>query len=246
MLARLIISIMALFFSASNSGLAQENDFIEFTSNTVNIFGDEVAKNYSDIIAPTDEITWEIYLPMGYDVNKPAGVMIYVSPQNIINVPDSWMSIMDDKNLIWIAARNSGNEIFTTNRILYALAAIQHLQDNYAIDTERTYISGFSGGGRVASIAASQYPSIFKGAAYICGANFWNNISNEQLHQLKDNRFVFITGTQDFNLDDTKQVYGKYKRSGAKNIKLMVISRMGHATPKRNRFLQAIQFLDEN
>ncbi|MDG1997163.1 MAG: prolyl oligopeptidase family serine peptidase [Emcibacteraceae bacterium] len=245
MLHRFIFSLLILIVSSPLNSQAQESGFIELTITTAKIFGDEIAKGYSDIIDPSENISWEIYLPKNYDKTKPAGVMVYISPQNTINVPENWMSIMDDKNLIWIAARKSGNKIFTPNRILYALAAMQYLQDNYTLDAGRIYISGFSGGGRIASIAAVQYPTIFKGAAYICGANFWDNLSDEQLSLVQENRFIFITGTQDFNLNDTKTVYGKYKRSGAENIKLMVINRMGHATPKRRKFSQAIQFLDE-
>ncbi len=243
---RLFIFTLIIFMGSSSlNAQAQENRTIEFTSTIAKIFGDKFANGSSDIIDPSKNITWEIYLPKNYDAAKPAGIMVYISPQKLINVPNSWRSIMDDKNIIWIAAHNSGNKTNTNRRILYALAAVKHLNDTYALDERRIYISGFSGGGRVASMVASRYPHIFKGSAYICGVNFWGDLSGEQLNLIKENRFVFITGTEDFNLNDTKRVYRKYKRSGAQNIKLMVISRMGHSTPKKHRFAQAIQFLDE-
>jgi poly(3-hydroxybutyrate) depolymerase len=152
---------------------------------------------------------------------------------------------MEERNIIWVAARMSGNKIFTDKRILYALTSVEAIQQKYQIDPERVYITGFSGGGRVSSIAATKYPTIFKGSAYICGANYWGDMTEAQLNQVQKNRFGFITGTQDFNLNDTKQVYSKYKKSGIEKVKLMVISRMGHANPKRQKFNQALSFLDD-
>lgn len=36
-------------------------------------------------------------------------------------------------------------------------------------DDQQIFVAGFSGGGRVASKLASQYPEVFAGALYICG-----------------------------------------------------------------------------
>ena len=94
-------------------------------------------------------------------------------------------------------------------------------------------------------MVATQYPQFFKGAIYNCGVNFWNDINEEQLNLIKNNRFVFLTGTDDFNLNDTKKVYAKYKKANVKNIDLMIIPRMGHTNPKKNRFAKAINFLDQ-
>lgn len=241
------LSFIIYIYASSYISLAQAVDTGSslITSTTQDVWGIDFAQKNQDVIPLDEEITWEVYIPTSYDPGKPTGVLIYISPQNIINVPSSWMSIMEERNIIWIASRMSGNKVFTAKRILYALTSLEILQKRYQIDPARIYITGFSGGGRVASIAASQYPNIFKGAAYICGANFWENLSAEQLEQVHQNRYVFISGAQDFNLNETKQVYSKYKKAGAKNIKLMVVSRMGHSNPKKQKFAQAIRFLDE-
>ena len=58
------------------------------------------------------------------------------------------------------------------------------------------------------------------------------------------NHYVFVTGTGDFNLSDTKKVYNAYKRAGIPNIKLMVIPRMSHENPRASHYDEAIEFLD--
>ncbi len=217
----------------------------KITTNPTKLLGGDQAKSFDQMIDITDEITWEIHVPPGYDPELPPGVLVYISPQDTINVPSGWLDMTEEHNLIWIAALKSGNEVFTSERLMKAILGLVQIQSEHVIDTERIYITGFSGGGRVASIVATQYPHLFKGAIYNCGVNFWENLDEAREQQVLSNRFVFVTGSNDFNLQDTKNVYSKYKKAGAKNIELMVINRLGHANPKRNRMSQAIQFLDD-
>jgi predicted esterase len=202
-------------------------------------------KAYEDLFNQNEMIKWEVYVPTDYHPDNPPGVMVYVSPQDIIKTPSGWMNIMEENNLIWIAATQSGNEIMSGRRILMSIMALQVIREKYSTNTDRAYISGFSGGGRIASIVSGQFPSIFNGSIYICGANFWDDQFPAQLDLIRNNRFVFMTGTLDFNLEDTKSVYRKYKNVEVNEIKLMVINRMGHKNPKKQKFAQAIQFLDE-
>lgn len=215
-------------------------------STSESLLGDEIAASYRSFLGADEEIEWEIHVPENYNPESPPGVLVYVSPQNRINIPNGWKSVTEENNLIWVAARMSGNNINVSKRISYAVMSLSLIQRDYNIDPERIYITGFSGGGRIASIVATEYPTIFKGAIYNSGANFWQQTNSELLELIKNHRYVFITGTDDFNLQDTRQVYAKYKKAGANNIELSVIRGMGHENPKRRRFARAIEYLDEN
>jgi predicted peptidase len=114
----------------------------------------------------------------------------------------------------------------------------------FRIAQQRIYVSGFSGGGRIASVVATNFPEVFKGAIYNCGVNFWDENTPESLKLIRNNRFVFITGSKDFNLRDTKRVFKKYEKAGVEQIKLMVIPHMSHSNPGRSDYAQAIAFLD--
>lgn len=216
-----------------------------YTSSVTKVLGSQDASAFSELIDINEEISWEIHVPENYNTNAPPGILIYISPQNKINIPRGWLDTIEKNNLIWIAAVKSGNKIIVSERIMKALLAPVILQSTYKIDTNRIYITGFSGGGRVASMVATRYPHLIKGAIYNCGVNFWDNLDEETTKQVLSNRFVFITGTNDFNLNDTKSVYGKYKDAGAQNIDLMVIGRMRHENPSKAKLDQAIKFLDD-
>ncbi|MBT5072803.1 MAG: prolyl oligopeptidase family serine peptidase [Kordiimonadaceae bacterium] len=249
MTIRVLVSICIMYLFSFASALPQDGSktgsFVSKSTSTA-LMGEEIAASYSAFLGADEEIEWEIHVPANYSPDNPPGILVYVSPQNRINVPTGWTNVTEENNLIWIAARMSGNEINVLKRISFAVMSLSLIDLNYQIDPARIFISGFSGGGRIASIVATEYPTIFKGAIYNSGVNFWQQSNPDLLELIKNHRYVFVTGTDDFNLRDTRQVYNKYKKAGAKNIKLTVIRGMGHENPKRSRFARAIEFLDEN
>jgi len=208
------------------------------------LLGATSAQYYESII-PTDElIEWEIYVPESYKHERPAGVLVYISPTPKGSIPKQWKSLMDAHNLIWIGANRSGNRVPVPRRVVYALTALAAIDRNYKVDVERVYLTGFSGGGKAASVTSAQYPQIFKGAIFNCGARFWGSETPERLEQIVTNRYVFITGTYDHNLELTKKVFRAYQSAGVEHSKLMVIRNMTHSNPKSKYLEKAIEFLD--
>ncbi len=208
------------------------------------LLGASAASSYESMIPANELIQWEVYVPPTYDASRPAGLMVYISPTASGKIPKSWRPLMNQHNLIWVAARRSGNKIDTQRRMIYAVLSVALINKNYKINSKRIYLSGFSGGGRVASMLGVHYPMLFRGGIYNCGANFWGESSPQNIDQLKRNRFVFITGRKDFNLEDTKKVYRAYKRAGIRNSLLSVSPIMGHKNPNKKMFDHAIKFLD--
>lgn len=204
----------------------------------------ESQKTYSSVINMNEVIEWEVYVSKKYRPDKNPGLMVYISPTRSGKIPKQWLSLMDEYNLIWVAANQSGNNIDSRKRLMMAILATYVIDKNYSINLDRIYVSGLSGGGRMASISASLLPQLFKGAIFNCGVNFWGNIPPENIEAIKNNRFVFITGRNDFNLNDTKQVYRKYKKVGVKNVMLLINPIMGHFNPNKKDFEKAIRFLD--
>lgn len=198
----------------------------------------------SPVIGGDEEVTWKMYVPETYDADKPAGLMVYVSPGKKGTMPRKWRSVIDDENLIWISANKSGNEIAPSRRLLYAVLGPQIASQNYEIDKDRIYLSGFSGGGKMASIVSIDFAHLFKGAIYICGALHWEKDPPNLFEQIKANRYVFLSGDNDFNLESTMVVYRQYKKAGLSNVTMIRIRGMGHDNPDTKGFRKAINYLD--
>jgi len=202
-------------------------------------------KTMSPVIGADEEITWKMYVPDTYDAARPAGLMVYISPGQKGTMPRKWRSVINEKNLIWISANRSGNSVVPSRRLLFAALGPQIASEDYEIDRDRIYLSGFSGGGKVASIVAIDFAHLFKGAIYICGALHWERDPPNQFEQIKSNRYVFLSGDNDFNLESTMNVYQSYKDAGLSNISMMRIPGMGHSNPDAKGFRRAINFLDD-
>ena len=175
----------------ADAGHAVQTGEFQLTFTLAEVAGADSARALGTIIPPDEPITWEIYVPEGYDPEKPAGLMVYISPSRSGEIPRRWKSVMDNRNIIWIAANHSGNRIRAIRRATYALAAPTVAGKHYDIDPERIYLSGLSGGGRMAGMVAAVYPQVFKGAIFNCGIDFWGEDLPEQFEIFKQNYFVF-------------------------------------------------------
>jgi fibronectin type 3 domain-containing protein len=110
----------------------------------------------------------DVYVPPSYDGTKPYGVMVYItSDQNTGGVVLQTASA--DKNIIWIAPRNIGNNVDSTQRFGAALLALYRAKELFNINPRRVYTSGKSGGARAISALSFYHPEIIKGTAPSAG-----------------------------------------------------------------------------
>jgi predicted esterase len=243
-LAILILFCELLLTTAAFATEQPPGTSFEISLTLKELLGEQEASRYQKILSPDDLITWSVYLPVN-DGNQPPGVLVYVSPLNLGRMETAWRSALDQHNLIWIGANKSGNRKPVDRRMVMALLALKALEKDYLISSNRIIVSGFSGGGRVASMLASQYPEVFSGAIYICGVNYWNDSLNPRIDRLVQNRFVFLTGSKDFNRTETQKVYRRYLKAGAEHSLLLDIPGMSHELPGATAILDALEFLDK-
>lgn len=187
---------------------------------------DEQLLNFFD---PDEELVFQIRAPARTE--GPSGVVIYISPKPGARIPQDWERVMDRHNLIWVGAENSGNEIHVARRVGMALLALTAARDIAEVRPDRILLSGFSGGGRVASMMMPVYPSIFSHAIFICGANPILTVTQDGLDQLRHKPMIFLTGTGDFNLEDTKMAVSTYHQAGLEKAELMIVDGLDHALP---------------
>jgi len=198
------------------------------------------------------ENEFSVYVPNNYDSAEPAGLLVYVSPIDTGAVPDAWKNILDQRNMIWVSINGSGNTKPPEQRIAEARIARSYILKNYEVEPERVYISGMSGGGQIATIAASRYPELFSGGVFLCGVNPWSERDvnpwqenlPDNIDAIRRNRYVFLSGTEDFKLAATARVYRLYKKAGIENSKLIVVEDMGHELPDTENFDKALGFVD--
>jgi len=233
--------LLAAAATASGETLRGE---VSLSATAHELLGDDAAALFGSAVDPEEVVEWELYVPRDYEPGSPAGLLVFISPTDSGKMPRRYQPVLDEKNLIWIGANFSGNRVRVARRVSLALLATALADRNYGIDASRVYVSGFSGGGRTASAMAPEYAQVFTGAIYICGVNFWDGLTPKRLDQVRDNRYVFLTGNKDFNRTETRRVHRAYRRADVENILLLEVAGMDHRMPPVEDLATAIGFLD--
>ena len=107
---------------------------------------------------PGEELTYQVRTPTQAAPAALPGVLIYISPKTGAQMPAAWGAVLDKYNLLWVGAENSGNEVHVARRVGFALLASTLAAQVSAIDASRLFLTGFSGGGRVASMMLPALP----------------------------------------------------------------------------------------
>jgi len=139
----LLVASATLIQHAEASEAARTGEF-QLTFTITEVAGPDTARVVETAISPDEQITWEVYVPDSYQSEKPAGLMVYISPSKSGEIPQRWKSVMDRYNIIWISANRSGNKVLVARRAIFAIVAPTLASKHYKIDNERIYLSGLS------------------------------------------------------------------------------------------------------
>jgi predicted esterase len=230
-----------LLLALCSTGNAQDSPTTARTTTLATLFPAAEAKALDATLAADQPLRYRVRMPRNAALS---GVLVFVKPIDSGELPDGWAAGLDRQNLIWIAAEDFGNDRSRAQRILAAIAGLKLIESTQAIDRKRVYIGGMSGGGRIASQTITRFPQRFTGALYIVGADFRTSAEEPQKALIAANRYVFVTGSHDFNQRDMRRAYSKYQRAGVTHSLLMDIPGLGHEYPDPGQLEQAIDFLD--
>ena len=206
-------------------------------------------------------LTYEVVVPETYSPEEPMGLFVYISASAEGTMPARWKPVLEKHRLIWVGPNNCGNAVGTEVRHAITLDAAARMNKIYALDPDRIYVSGSSGGGRVASQVMITDADIFTGGFPHVGCNAYRpmpaekagafyptiikNMSKEIFNLAKQrNRFVFLTGSKDFNRFGTIGVHKIYQQDGFQHLTYLEVPGMGHGAPDAEWFEKGMVALD--
>jgi len=208
--------------------------------------------------------SFELYVPKLSKALDPARAqagLVWVSAGRSGAPPYSWASALDRLGVIWIGANAAGNRRSPPDRINLALDAAEYLRGLLASDRTRVLVAGFSGGARIASEAALLYPDVFAGALFAGAADYFRYVrssdprfaawepafpppSADLLVLAKAHRrYVFLTGSDDFNRALVRDVRGAYLSDGFSFARLLDVPQLAHEPPPVACFERALSDL---
>lgn len=233
---RLVRLCTALLVCSGSVAAAQESTEAHLVTLS-QLFSASEAASLSKTLPADREVSFRVRRAHGAE---PAGILVYVSPTDSGEIPPAWIPVLEDRRLMWIAADGFGNSRLAAERVLVALMAVKLAARLHPPEAHRTYVAGFSGGGRVASRCVALFARYFDGALFIAGADFVEPADE----LLKTRRLVFLTGNRDFNQREMKIVHRRYDKAGVTHTLLMDERGFGHELASAAQLATVLDFLD--
>lgn len=176
------------------------------------------------------------------DAGLPLVLFVSASEQ-----PAGWgqlQSVCQQKGIVFASPYEAGNNTPMPRRIRLVLDVLDDVRRRHRIDPDRTYVAGFSGGGRVACGIAFSLPELFGGAIPVCAGG---DLRDEPWlrHRVIDRLSVaMITGTSDFNRGEVERFRGPMLTDVGVRTKVTVVEKLGHSIPDAKTFADVIEWLD--
>ena len=193
---------------------------------------------------------FSIYLPAGCSPERPCGALVWVSPGPFGGARlERWREALERQRLVWIGANQAGNSMARWTRLGLALDAAHQVVRLFPVDPARLFVAGYSGGGRVSSILALNYPEVFAGGGFVMGCDFYKPLpvpdrpgsiwppsfkkpQRAALERAKrSSRLVFLTGERDFNRVQTRDAAAAYRAEGFRQVDYLEFPGISHYGP---------------
>ncbi|MGE3806497.1 MAG: hypothetical protein AB7K24_17660 [Gemmataceae bacterium] len=189
--------------------------------------------------------TYDLFVPESYNASKPAGLILFVSAGNGPAGQKNFEAACNKNNLLFASPYNAGNGVDTKQRVRIVLDVLDDVRKKYNIDPDRTYIAGFSGGGRIACGIAFALPELFGGVIGVCASG---NLRDEPYlrHRVMERLNVaFLTGENDFNRGEVERFRTPMLEGVGVEAKSWVFPGMGHAIPNAAQLQEVVDWLDQ-
>ena len=197
--------------------------------------------------------------PVGHRLDRPAGLLVWISPAENGEIPGALFQIADTLGLICISPAGAGNERLAVDRFQLALDAVSTASSRWWIDRTRVYAAGMSGGGRIASMLWSCFPDVFTGGVGVVGMNshqkvgvgdgrYWPKTHKRPAGDLgrliAGHRFAAVTGPRDFNFHEIKGRARLLRREGL-DVRVFDFENHLHAMSTPDQFGEALTWADQ-
>jgi predicted esterase len=188
-----------------------------------------------------------LYVPPNYRGRERFGLIAFLHSGDAMNVPKDWKNVLTRYKLLYVAPQKVGNEQPIPRRALVVVAAIRKMMELYKVDPQRVYITGVSGGAKVASMVAFLQPDIIRGTLPMCGFVFPQDedMNQELFEKAKSQvRFALITGSKDFNRQFIVHFYNMLE-SDKYQAKLFDVPGMGHQIARGQTLNAALKWIED-
>ncbi|MGI9271580.1 MAG: hypothetical protein ACR2QT_07390 [Woeseiaceae bacterium] len=243
LIKRVVLTVM--FVAATSSAVAQQamTGNFRISETTVELYDPATAEALSSLIAPDEEVQWQVFVPETYNPSNPPGVFVFADPDGWGGMPDQYRQLFSNRNLIWIGANSTQRNPEATRKMLKAIMALRFIDKSYSVNLNRTYIAG-SEDETFTVINVMLQANEFNGALYINGSTYWDGGLPENFEFMVGEPHVFIIGTGDKRWETVRRHSEMYQKDGIANVELIYRSGRIRGWPDVEQMDEALAYLD--
>lgn len=190
------------------------------------------------------EQKYELYVPEQYSAADSWPVVLFVSSGNRGTGFQQWQQVCRRERIIFASPHAAGNNTPMPQRIRIVMDVLDDLRRRYNIDPDRTYIGGFSGGGRVACSIAFALPEYFGGVLPVCAGGELRQESSLRQRVIDRLSVAQLTGESDFNRGECERLHQTELSGVGVRCRTWVAPELGHGIPNASVFADAFEWLE--
>ncbi|WP_157368614.1 alpha/beta hydrolase [Zavarzinella formosa] len=189
--------------------------------------------------------SFDLFMPPKRDPKKLLPVVLFISPGK---EPAGWKQFetaCKELGFVFIGVREAGNDCPMKKRVRIVLDVLDEVRRTLPTDPDRTYVAGFSGGGRIACSIAFALPEHFGGVLSFCAAEEFRQESWLRQRCIDRLSVAFVTGTEDFNRGEVERWRGPQLKMVGARSRVWVQDKLGHGIPDGKIIPETLRWLDE-
>ena len=188
---------------------------------------------------------YELFVPPDHDPQKSCAAVLFISAGPRPAGWSQWRSTCQKEGILFASPYEAGNRCPFRRRVRIVMDVLDDLRRNYHLDTDRTYLSGMSGGARAACAIAFAVPEYFGGVLPVCATG---DLRQERWlrHRVIERLSVaYVTGQHDFNRGEAERYRGPMQKAVGVRTRVWVVPGMGHAIPSDGTLGEALAWLEQ-
>jgi predicted esterase len=172
-------------------------------------------------------------------------VELVVSPSDKASGFRPWRAACEKLGVIFAGPHGAGNNCDVKKRVRIVLDVLDDVRRQFHTDVDRTYITGFSGGGRIACSIGFSLPEHFGGVIPICAAGELREEPWLRQRAIDRLSVALVSGETDFNRGEVERFRGPLLRDVGVRTRWWVIPKLGHGVPSGDALVEVMNWLDE-
>jgi predicted esterase len=189
---------------------------------------------------------YQLFVPKQYKHGQASPLVLFISAGDQPAGWGAWKTVCSKEDVFFASPFAAGNNVAPGQRTRIVLDVLDDIRRAYRIDPNQTYLSGFSGGARMACAIGFALPECVAGVVPICGTNPIAGPTYLR-HRLQDRGSVaFITGEKDFNRKENEAYMAPWFKELGIRTKLWVVPKLAHGIPSGDILGEAYAWLKDD